>query len=307
MIDTVLIAGPTASGKSAAALALAEATGGVIVNADSMQVYRELRILSARPDAADEARAEHRLFGHVSALTHYSVGRWVEDARAALADIHAAARLAIVVGGTGLYFKALEEGLAPAPSAPQEVRARAAALRADMGEAAFHAALAARDPAAARLAPGDAQRVLRAFEVIEHTGRSLADWQAEAARPVVDPARVARLVIELDRPTLYERIDRRFDAMMADGGLEEARAFWALDPDARLPSTKALGLPQLRRALDGEIALDEAMADAKMQTRRFAKRQGTWFRNQTPHWPRLDPEAERGRAWIASLVAAMAR
>lgn len=289
MIDAVLIAGPTASGKSALALAVARATGGAIVNADSMQVYRELRLLSARPSLEEEAASEHRLFGFVSALEPFSVALWLAEAQRVLAELRAAGRLAIVTGGTGLYFKALTQGLAEAPKSDPDIRSAARARRAMLGVTGFHDELVRLDPASADLAPGDTQRVLRAWEVVTKSGRGLTAWKADQ-RPLLGAERMAGFVMEMDRPVLNERIDARFDTMMAAGALEEARAFWALNPSEDLPATKALGLPQLRRALGREIFLEAAVAEAKQQSRRYAKRQGTWFRHQTPDWARLDPE-----------------
>ncbi|BCW88813.1 tRNA dimethylallyltransferase [Alphaproteobacteria bacterium SO-S41] len=307
MIDTVLIAGPTASGKSAVALEIARATGGVIVNADSMQVYRELRILSARPSEADEAAAEHRLFGMVSVLEHFSVARWLEAARATLADIHGAGRVAIVTGGTGLYFKALEEGLAPAPSSVPALREEAKARREALGPEAFHAELVTLDPAAAALAPGDTQRTLRAWEVVKQSGRGLADWaDAQTSPAIVVPERTVRLVVDMDRHVLNARIDARFGAMMAAGAMDEARAFWALNPDPMSPAAKALGLSQLKQVMDGTLGLEEAEFDIRLKTRRYAKRQSTWFRNQTTDWLRADA-TEKDAAYLAGAVlAAMA-
>ena len=301
MIDAVLIAGATASGKSAAALAVARATGGVIVNADSMQVYRELPILSARPTPAEEAEIEHRLFGLVSAYEHFSVARWLDMARSTLAELKQQRRLAIVTGGTGLYFRALENGLNPSPESDPGIRAEARARREAMGPEAFHAALVARDPDAAHLSPGDTQRTLRAWEVVTQTGRGLSDWNRDAVSPVIAPGSAVRVVIDLERTALYRRIDDRFDAMIAGGALDEARAFWARHPDPLLPAAKALGLPQFRLALSGEMTLEAAVADAKMQTRRFAKRQGTWFRNQTPDWLRVDGAGDAGATILAAL------
>lgn len=286
-IESVLIAGPTASGKSAVALALARATGGVIVNADSMQIYEQIRILSARPSMAEEAAAPHRLFGFADAYQPFSVARWLEAARPVLDELKARGQLAIVTGGTGLYFKALEEGLAPAPTSLPEGREAARRRREALGPEAFHAELVALDPASAVLAPGDTQRTLRAWEVVMQSGQGLTAWQAGDAVPAIDPARTRRIVIDIERPLLYERIDTRFDQMMAEGALEEARAFWARDPDPMLPAARALGLPQFKRVFDGEMTLDEAVFDAKLRTRRYAKRQSTWFRNQTRDWQRL--------------------
>jgi tRNA dimethylallyltransferase len=301
VIEAVLIAGATASGKSAAAMAVARATGGVIVNADSMQVYRELPILSAMPDPADRSEVEHRLFGVVSAFEHFSVARWLAAVRETLAELKAQRRLAIVTGGTGLYFRALEHGLNPSPESDPDIRALARGRREELGPDAFHAELVGLDPGSAHLSPGDTQRTLRAWEVVTQTGRSLADWNTDAVSAVLPAHAMLRVVIELDRDVLYERIDRRFDAMLAAGALDEARAFWAAAPDPLLPAAKALGLPQFRRALAGEIPLDEAVADAKMQTRRFAKRQGTWFRNQTPDWLRIDGAGDAGAAVLDAL------
>lgn len=301
-IECVLIAGPTASGKSAVAMALARATGGVIVNADSMQVYEQLRILSARPSAAEEAETPHRLFGFADVRQPFSVARWLDAVKPVLMELGAEGRPAIVTGGTGLYFKALVEGLSAAPTSTEQGRAAARARREALGAEAFHAELVRLDPASAVLKSGDTQRTLRAWEVVTVSGRGLSVWQEAASKPLIDAERAARFVLEIDRPQLNARIDARFDLMMAAGALDEARAFWALEPDPMLPAAKTLGLPQFRRHFGGEISLNAAVADAKLQTRRFAKRQSTWFRNQTPDWTRLtvaDPEtmaAEIARA-----------
>jgi len=281
-----LIAGPTASGKSALALRMAEETGGVIVNADSQQLYADLRILTARPSAADEARAPHRLFGVADAADAWSVGRWLRAAVEVLDGLAAEGRTAIVVGGTGLYFRALTWGLADIPPAPDAVR-RAVAARFDReGEASFRRAVAAVDPAAeARIAPGDRQRLVRALTVFEASGRSLSDWRA-ATKPVLSPDRYEAVVIEPAREVLYARCDARLEAMVEAGVLNEVAALGArgLDPD--LPAMKATGLREFIRHLEGEMSLDEALAAAKRETRRYAKRQSTWFRNQTPNWTR---------------------
>ena len=293
MGPAILIAGPTASGKSALALDLARATGGVILNADSMQVYRELRILSARPDAQEEALAPHRLYGHVAASERYSVARWREDARIELEAAWRDGQLPIVVGGTGLYFKALTEGLSSIPPIPAELRAATEARADSEGVPALHQALAKLDPeSAARLAPHDRTRVVRALEVVEATGRTIGAWQRETgAPPLVDAATVRRIVIEPERATLYERIGARFDAMVERGGLAEAEALIALGLDPALPAMKAIGIREFGAHLAGELPLDEAIERAKMETRRYAKRQGTWFRNQMADWPRLAPGA----------------
>jgi tRNA dimethylallyltransferase len=288
---TILIAGPTASGKSALALTLAERHGGVIVNADSMQVYRDLRIITARPSAADEARVPHRLYGHVDAAENYSVGRWCEDARSALAEARAAGRLPILVGGTGLYFKALTQGLSAVPPTPPEVRAAVRARCDAEGAAALHAELSRRDPAmAARLKPGDRMRIARALEVLEATGRSLADWHRDGMPAILDPGDALKIFLAIDRAELHRRIDARFDAMLAAGALDEVRALAARGLDPMLPAMKAHGVPWLRRHLAGEIGLEEAAEGGKADTRRYTKRQVTWFRHQMPGWAWLTPE-----------------
>ncbi|MCX5516928.1 tRNA (adenosine(37)-N6)-dimethylallyltransferase MiaA [Kaistia defluvii] len=289
----VLIAGPTASGKSALAIELARAQGGVVINADSMQVYRELRILSARPDAEEEAQAPHRLYGHVAASERYSVARWREDAKIALEAAWEDGQLPIVVGGTGLYFKALTEGLSAIPPIPAELRAAIEARADAEGVPALHAALETRDPeSAARLAPLDRTRVVRALEVVEATGRTIGAWQqATGAPPLVEAGAVRRIVLEPERAELYARIGRRFDIMVARGGMAEAQALLALGLDPALPAMKAIGVREFGAHLAGELPLDEAIGRAKMETRRYAKRQGTWFRNQMADWDRLAPGA----------------
>ncbi|HWL31687.1 MAG TPA: tRNA (adenosine(37)-N6)-dimethylallyltransferase MiaA [Xanthobacteraceae bacterium] len=288
----LLIAGPTASGKSALALTLAERLGGVIVNADSMQVYRDLRIITARPTAEDEARVPHRLYGHVDAAENYSVGRWCADVQAALVAIEREGRLPILVGGTGLYFKALTQGLSVVPPTPPEVRAAVRARCDRDGIAALHAELARRDPAMAeRVRPGDRMRVARALEVIEATGRSLADWHRDGMPAILEPESAVRVFLAVDRAELHRRIDTRFDAMLAAGALEEVRALDARRLDPMLPAMKAHGVPWLRRHLAGEIGLDEAAEGGKRDTRHYTKRQVTWFRHQMPGWDWLDPDA----------------
>ena len=271
----LLIAGPTASGKSALALELAAARNGVIINADALQVYAELRILSARPSAAEEALVPHRMYGHVSGTEVYSVGRWLTEASAAIAACWAAGQLPIVVGGTGLYFKALEQGLAQVPPIDEAVRAGWRRFAGDL-----HAELAARDPeGAAALAPADRHRLLRALEVLEGTGRPLRHWQKAAqSTAILADAQVERLFRDVPRGTLHERAGARFDQMMVAGALEEVRA--VLDYDPALPMMKAIGVPELSAALRGEIPLAEAVTQAKAATRQFIKRQFTWWRGQ---------------------------
>jgi tRNA dimethylallyltransferase len=283
--DAILIAGPTASGKSALALTLAEKVGGIVINADSMQVYRDLRIITARPAPQEEARLPHRLYGHVDAAENYSVGRWLTDAQIALGEVRAAGRLAIVTGGTGLYFKALTQGLSAVPPIPAEIRtAVRARLEAD-GAPALHAVLSRRDAAAAqRIRVADGVRIVRALEVIEATGRSLIDWHRDGMKPMIAPQRTTKVFLDVPRDELYRRIDRRFDAMMAAGALEEVRALAARNLDPLLPAMKAHGVPWLRRHLEGDISLTEAVEQGKRDTRHYAKRQATWFRHQLPDW-----------------------
>ncbi len=277
----ILLAGPTASGKSALALALAEAFDGVVINADSMQVYRELKILTARPGLEDARRAPHRLYGVIPAAEACSAGRWRALALAEIAAAWATGKLPILVGGTGLYFRVLTEGLAPVPEVPPAVRQAARAAFARLGPDRFHAALAARDPAmAARLAPSDRQRLIRAYEVLEATGTSLADWQALPPAAPGLAGRYLTVVLEPPREVLYRRCDSRFDRMLADGALAEVRALAALGLSPGLPAMKALGVPELMQHLAGELDLETAAGRVKTLTRRYAKRQGTWFRNQ---------------------------
>jgi tRNA dimethylallyltransferase len=282
-IDAVLIAGPTASGKSAAAMALAEACHGVVVNADSIQVYREVCILSARPTDADMARMPHLLYGHVEARERYSVGRYQSDATGALAEARALGRLPIFVGGTGLYLAALTEGLADIPTVPAAIRQQARDKLAALGVAGLHAELKRRDPeTAARLRPSDPQRVLRAYEVLEATGRPLAFWQREAGVPVLKDLRLAKFVLDPPRPLLRERIEARFRAMLAAGAREEAASLKGLDPT--LPAAKILGLRELWALNEGAMSEAEAAVAAVAATRQFAKRQMTWFRHRMADW-----------------------
>jgi tRNA dimethylallyltransferase len=293
----ILIAGPTASGKSALALNLAERLGGVIVNADSMQVYRDLRIITARPSAADEARVPHRLYGHVDAAENYSVGRWCADAGRALTETRDAGRLPSLVGCTGLYFKALTQGLSAVPPTPPEIRAAVRARLYAEGVAALHAELSRRDPAvAARLKPSDRMRIARALEVLESTGRSLADWHRDGIPTIFDPDQTVRVFLAPDRAELRRRIDLRFDAMLAAGALEEVRGLDARRLDPLLPAMKAHGVPWLRRHLVGEISLNEAAEGGKMDTKRYTKRQLTWFRNQMPGWTWVEPDKAEAAA-----------
>jgi len=287
----ILIAGPTASGKSALALALAESLGGTIVNADSMQVYAGLRIITARPSPEEEARAPHLLYGHVDAGEIYSTGRWLADVAEALKAIAAAGRVPIVVGGTGLYFKALTQGLAAVPPIPPDIRAGVRARLEVDGIAPLYAELTARDPvAAARLMPLDRARIARALEVVLATGRSLTDWHKEGLPPLLDADRAAKIFVTCERQELVARIERRFAAMMAGGALDEVRTLAARKLNPLLPAMKAHGVPWLIRHLKGELPLDEATEGSIMDTRRYAKRQLTWFRGQMKDWTAAPPD-----------------
>ena len=303
--ETILIAGPTASGKSALAMMLAEKLGGVVINADSMQVYRDLRIITARPSAEDERRVAHRLYGHVDAAENFSVGRWCEEAAAALAVTQRTGRAAILVGGTGLYFSTLTRGLAAVPPIPAEIREQVRARLTSDGVAALHAELKWRDPAAAaRLMPGDRARITRALEVVLATGRSLLDWHDDNKPPDLDAAQAAKVFLMPERDELHRRIDARFDAMMAAGALDEVRALAARQLDPALPAMKAHGVPWLIRHVAGEITLDQAIGEAKRDTRQYTKRQATWFRNQLPDFTWAEPE--RALATIEAQVQNLA-
>jgi len=299
----ILIAGPTASGKSALALGLAQATGGVIINADSMQVYRDLRVLTARPTADEEARVPHLLYGHVDAAVNFSAGAWVADAAAVLAEARAQNRLAIFVGGSGLYFKALTRGLSSVPPVPAAIREDVRARLERDGVEALHAELAQRDPASAeRLKPRDRTRIARAVEVVEATGRSLTDWHRDGLPPLLPPGQLRALFLTPDRDQLYAKIDARFDAMLKAGALEEVAELAARRLDPLLPAMKAHGVPALLRHLRGEIGLQEAAGIGRADTRHYAKRQFTWFRHQLPEFEWVKPEEARG--WLTTRNSA---
>jgi tRNA dimethylallyltransferase len=283
MSALIVVAGPTASGKSDLALRIAEAECGVIINADSMQLYRDLPILTARPTPADEARAAHRLYGILDAADPASVGRWLELAAAAISAALAAQRPAIVVGGTGLYLKALLNGLAPVPEISAGLRKLARTRLADLGPAGLHGELAGLDPVmAARLRPTDRQRLLRAYEVVIATGRSLAAWQEAAPVRISLPARRLGLALVPPRAALYERIERRLRDMVERGALEELRALHRRSLEADLPLLKAVAVPELLAHVSGRTDLVTALDGAIVQTRRYAKRQLTWLRHQLP-------------------------
>jgi tRNA dimethylallyltransferase len=290
-----MIAGPTASGKSALALRLAQSAHGDIVNADSMQLYRDLDVLSARPSRDQMLLAPHHLVGVANAVDGWSVGRWLDAARRELADITVWRRPAIVVGGTGLYFRALTQGLAAIPPVPRGVTRRLEDEVGAAGELALRPRLARLDPEAeARIERGDRQRLLRALAVAEHTGRPLTAWMADTEAALA-PGDWRGVVIEPPRVTLYAACDSRLAAMFEGGAIEEVRALLARGLDPSLPAMKAVGVREIADHLAGRCTRAEALAKAQQATRQYAKRQLTWFRNQTPDWPRittLDPEAQ---------------
>ncbi len=300
MVDAciIFIAGPTASGKSAAALDVAQLRGGEIVNADAMQVYSDLRIVTARPSEHEEALVPHHLYGVLDGGEACSAGRWARLAADCIKDILTRGKTAIVTGGTGLYFKSLEEGLSPIPDIPPEVRLAAAARREKIGPAAFRDEVIARDPAMARLPEGDAQRLLRAWEVIEATGETLSSFQRLPRTPMIE-GRIEKAVILPEREVLYKQCDARAATMFAAGAIEEVRMLCARDLDPSLPVMKALGVQEIAELIRSEITHDEALAKLQQNTRRFAKRQTTWFRHQTPGWPVY----EAAKAMLSGLVA----
>ncbi|TPG12644.1 tRNA (adenosine(37)-N6)-dimethylallyltransferase MiaA [Sphingomonas oligophenolica] len=296
-----LIAGPTASGKSALAIRLAERHGGVIVNADASQVYADLRILTARPSAADEARVPHRLFGDVDAAeTGYSAACWAAEAKAAIAAVHAAGQLPILVGGTGLYLRTLIDGIAPVPAIDPAIRTAVRAL--PVADA--HAALKREDPpAAARLAAADTTRVARALEVVRSTGRALADWHLKLSGGIGDSVTLTAAILLPDRFPLFDRIDARTDAMLAGGALDEVAALLARDdvpPSAAI--RRAIGVPALAAYLAGDTTLAKARDRIALDTRRYAKRQYTWFRNQPPEdWTILTESDDISAYFVTKL------
>jgi tRNA dimethylallyltransferase len=287
--QALLIAGPTASGKSVAALALAQRFGATIVNADSMQVYRDLRILTARPTPEEERLVPHRLFGAIDGAVNFSVGRWARAAREALGEI--AERPVIFVGGTGLYFRALTDGLSDIPPVPEAVRAAVRGKAEGRATGELHDDLQARDPeTAARLNASDRQRILRALEVLDSTGRPLASFLGARAAPALAPREWAGIYLAPDRTELGRRIDARFDAMLAQGALDEVAALLERRLDPALPVMRAHGVPHLAAHLEGRLTLDEARARSKLDTRHYAKRQFTWARHQLSGFKWAAPE-----------------
>ena len=291
--NATLIAGPTASGKSALALKLAERDGGVIINADSMQVYGVLNVLTARPSPDDLTRVRHFLYGHVSPETAYSTGVWLRDV-AVLADSELFLdKPPIFVGGTGLYFRALAEGISEMPKISTEIRDRWRWLLNEEGAPRLHRLLKSVDnEVAMRLKASDGQRVVRALEVLEASGRSILKWQADKRHSMVDLATARFIVIEPERELLVKRIDQRFDRMIGAGALDEVKEITEIRLAPELPVMKAIGVRELAAAMAGEMSFDEAIERAKMATRQYSKRQSTWFRNQFgPEWERIGGEA----------------
>jgi tRNA dimethylallyltransferase len=298
----VLIAGPTASGKSALALELARKTGGVVINTDSMQVYRDLRIITARPTESEEALVPHRLYGHVDAGVNFSAGAWVVDAAKVLGEARGQGRRPIFIGGSGLYFKALTRGLSAVPPIPAEVRDSVRTRLEQHGVAALHAELAQRDSVSAqRLKPRDRTRIARALEVVEATGRPLPDWHRDGLPPLLPPGEFSAIFLAPDRDQLYARIDARFGVMLEAGALTEVERLAARGLDLLLPAMKAHGVPALIRHLNGEISRDEAAEIGRADTRHYAKRQFTWFRHQLPEFEWVKPEV--ASAWLSGTVS----
>jgi tRNA dimethylallyltransferase len=284
----ILIAGPTASGKSAVALELATKLGGAIINADSMQVYSDLRILSARPSDEDQVHAPHALYGFIPATHAYSVGQWLGDVQRAITKAVDEGRMPIITGGTGLYFKALLEGLSPIPDIPEDVRQRWRGMIHETSPGDLYNILHERDPEMAdKLRPSDTQRVIRALEVLDATGRSLAEWQNEPGKPLILEDQVVRVFVEPPREILYERIDARFDAMLDEGALEEVKLLGDQKLSSELPAMRALGVKSLLSFLKGDIGREEAVENAKTETRRYAKRQLTWSKSNMIAWKRM--------------------
>ena len=286
-LPVTLLGGPTASGKSAHALAMAQASGAVIINADSQQLYADLRVLSARPSPKEEALADHRLYGVADAADAWSVGRWTRAVTPLLEELRAEGRPAILVGGTGLYFTALTRGLADIPDVPVRAREAASEMYDFIGEVEFRRRLAEVDPVSAQsIAAGDQQRLGRAWAVAETTGRSLSDWHA-GTTPILKPGEYQAFVVEPDRAELYARCDQRVLQMVEAGALDEVRALAKRRLNPELPAMKAVGVRDFAAHLAGKVSLDAAIAATQQATRNYAKRQLTWFRNQTADWARL--------------------
>lgn len=292
--NAILIAGPTASGKSALAIRLAQKHGGIIVNTDSMQVYSVLRLLTARPSDADMDMVPHRLYGHVPPSVAYSTGEWARAVNQLIRDGEFGNRTPIFVGGTGLYFRALTQGLSSMPEVAPEIRQRWRDRLQEEGSVSLHALLTQRDPvAASTIRPNDGQRIVRALEVEEASGKPISWWQGKRGTPLVDAGSARKIVLEPERPLLAQRISNRFDGMVATGALDEVDEMEKLELDPALPSMKAIGLRELMQYRRGELSLGEAVEQAKTLTRQYAKRQSTWFRTQLDDtWLRIRDGSE---------------
>ncbi|WP_112904096.1 tRNA (adenosine(37)-N6)-dimethylallyltransferase MiaA [Rhizobium leguminosarum] len=288
-VNAILITGPTASGKSALAVELAKRHDGVVVNADSMQVYDTLRVLTARPSEEEMQGVPHHLYGHVPAGAAYSTGGWLRDVSALLPTLRAAGRLPVFVGGTGLYFKALTGGLSDMPEIPEALRKALRSRLLEEGPDGLYAELAMADPAmAASLNRQDGQRIVRALEVMKATGRSIADFQGQSGLVIIDAAQARKIVVLPDRAVLHQRINGRFEKMLQQGAEDEVRALLALDLPAEAPVMKAIGVSQITAMVRGEMTRDEVLEKGAAATRQYAKRQMTWFRNQMDDsWERL--------------------
>ncbi|QAS78895.1 tRNA (adenosine(37)-N6)-dimethylallyltransferase MiaA [Rhizobium acidisoli] len=288
-VNAILITGPTASGKSALALELARRHAGVVINADSMQVYDTLRVLTARPSEEEMQGVPHHLYGHVPAGAAYSTGSWLRNVSALLPALRAAGRLPVFVGGTGLYFKALTGGLSDMPDIPEALREELRGRLLEEGPDRLHAELAEVDPAmAAGLNRQDGQRIVRALEVVKATGRSIADFQGQSGPVVIDAAQARKIVVLPERAVLHARINGRFEKMLREGAEDEVRALLALGLPAEAPVMKAIGVSQIAAMLNGEMTRDEVLEKGAAATRQYAKRQMTWFRNQMDEsWERL--------------------
>lgn len=302
MHPAILIHGPTASGKTALSIDLAEMLGGEIINADSMQVYKDLKVLTARPSDAELKSAPHHLFGHVDAEIRYSTGKWMEDAKRKIGSIQKRGNIPIIAGGTGLYFLSLIQGLSEIPPVPEEVRAEVRNIQLTEGTHGLHARLQKVDPASAeRLERTDRQRLSRAYEVWLATGRTISEFQSKRSKPVLGEGDWLGVALTPPRARLYSRIDRRFEGMMMQGAMLEAEALVKRGIDPELPAMKAHGMPWLAAFIRGEMDAETAADNAKRDTRRYAKRQFTWIGRQFPFWPRIPAMdlAERRKVIIA--------